>query len=309
VTDYFAVLGLRRTASDREIKEAYRRLAKMYHPDPNPGDPEAARKMQSINEAKMVLFDSVKREEHRVVLGLREKLTSERIGEIRRDARFAQTSVYSPLAAASSGMPQSKWDRTWSRYFAGIVGVILLGAITVIAREFLKQEPDTSNPINTIIARYHQMDRLPFGGGMRDARPTQAELDTMKVAEDSPERLKRHGNILFSLAEYRSAAKYYELYLRKQPDDDTVIRNLSFAYFKRGRYAESLEVLSKQLRGDSNLVVAYYNIGQSFLHEEKPFDARDAFAAAVKIADTMRREGKRPPEDALRARNALAKLE
>ncbi len=306
MTDYFAVLGLRRTASDREIKEAYRRLAKMYHPDPNPGDPEAARRMQSINEAKSVLFDSVKREEHRVLLGLREKLTSERIAELRKDARFVKTSVYAP---PRSRIPQSKWDRNWKKYVAGIVGVILLGAAGVIAKQLLTDEPSTSDPVASIISRYHQINRLSFGDSRRDVRPTTAEMDTMRFADDSPERLKKRGDILFRLAEFRSAAKYYEMYLRKQPNDDTVIRNLSFAYFERGRYAESLEVLSKQLHGDSNLVVAYYNLGQSFLREEKPFDAHDAFAAAVKIADSMRLEGKRPPEDASRARTALAKLE
>lgn len=49
--DPYKVLGVSRDASDEEIKRAYRRLAKKYHPDLNPGDEEAARKMQEINAA------------------------------------------------------------------------------------------------------------------------------------------------------------------------------------------------------------------------------------------------------------------
>ena len=49
--DPYKVLGLEPGASDEEVKQAYRRLAKKYHPDLNPGDAEAARKMQEVNAA------------------------------------------------------------------------------------------------------------------------------------------------------------------------------------------------------------------------------------------------------------------
>ena len=59
--DYYAVLGLRRKASASDIKKAYRKLARKYHPDVNGGDAAAEQKFKEINEAYAVLSDETKR--------------------------------------------------------------------------------------------------------------------------------------------------------------------------------------------------------------------------------------------------------
>jgi len=62
--DYYAVLGVPRTASQAEIKKAYRKLARQHHPDAKPGDAAAERRFKDVNEANAVLSDPEKRKQY-----------------------------------------------------------------------------------------------------------------------------------------------------------------------------------------------------------------------------------------------------
>ncbi len=62
--DYYNILGITKDVSEKEIKKAYRKLARKYHPDLNPNDKEAEKKFKQINEANEVLSDPEKRKKY-----------------------------------------------------------------------------------------------------------------------------------------------------------------------------------------------------------------------------------------------------
>jgi len=62
--DYYAILGVSRSATEKEIKAAYRKLARKYHPDVNPGNKAAEEKFKEINQAYEVLSEPERRQKY-----------------------------------------------------------------------------------------------------------------------------------------------------------------------------------------------------------------------------------------------------
>ena len=80
--DYYEILGVKRTASDDEIKRSYRKLAMKYHPDKNPNKKEAEERFKEINEAYAVLSDPEKRKQYNA------------FGKERFHQRFTQEDIF-----------------------------------------------------------------------------------------------------------------------------------------------------------------------------------------------------------------------
>mgnify|MGYP006192612917 CR=1 FL=1 len=62
--DYYSTLGVAKTATEKEIKQAYRKLARKHHPDVNPNDKSAETRFKELNEAYEVLGDPAKRKKY-----------------------------------------------------------------------------------------------------------------------------------------------------------------------------------------------------------------------------------------------------
>jgi DnaJ-class molecular chaperone len=100
---YYDILGVSRSASEKEMRQAFRRLARKHHPDVNPGDKEAEGRFKEINRAYEVLSDAEKRRKY------------DRFGEQWEQAEGVTCSGAPPAAAAAL-------SRTSSSRFSAVAG-------------------------------------------------------------------------------------------------------------------------------------------------------------------------------------------
>src|SRR3974377_963558 len=91
--DYYATLGVKKTASQEDIRKAFRKLARKYHPDVNPGDKKAEEKSKEISEANDILSDEKKRKVY------------DQLGFYSDQIDPAQAEAYARHQAAGGGVP------------------------------------------------------------------------------------------------------------------------------------------------------------------------------------------------------------
>jgi len=100
--DYYATLGVAKTATEKEIKQAFRKLARKFHPDVNPGDKSAESRFKEINEAYEVLGDSEKRRKY--------------------DELGANWRMYEQAGAGGQGAPGAEWNVNFGQGTGGAGG-------------------------------------------------------------------------------------------------------------------------------------------------------------------------------------------
>ncbi|SET56791.1 J domain-containing protein [Lacrimispora sphenoides] len=104
----YHVLGITNTATEEEIKKAYRTLSKKYHPDVNPGDSEREERFMEISEAYAILQNSQKRQEYDKMLMAEEKNTT-----VKKEKKITDD----PSAESSMHFNFSRMDEQFAHFF------------------------------------------------------------------------------------------------------------------------------------------------------------------------------------------------
>ena len=109
--DYYEILGVPRSASQADVKKAFRKLARAHHPDRNPGDTAAEKRFKDVNEANAVLSDPEKRKQYDLLGSNWDQF--QRTGAGRAGGSCGATIVR--RTASSRCRSRAKWKPTWSR--------------------------------------------------------------------------------------------------------------------------------------------------------------------------------------------------
>ena len=144
-TDYYKELEVPRTASDDEIKKSFRRLARQYHPDANPNNPEAEERFKKISEAYDVLSDKTKRAKYDQLsqysqTGRRpmggQAFSMDDVGDMFQGTSFGD--LLSELFGAQRGAPRQRTQRREAPQPRRVFGITLtfMEAFTGAAKRF-----------------------------------------------------------------------------------------------------------------------------------------------------------------------------
>ena len=136
--DYYSTLGVAKTATEKEIKQAYRKLARKHHPDVNPGDKAAEAKFKEINEAYEVLGDPAKRKKY--------------------DELGANWRMYEQ-AAASGGAGGGPFGGQWNANAGGS-----RGGFRTMTQDEMEEMFGNENPFSDFFTTF-------FGGGGFETEP------------------------------------------------------------------------------------------------------------------------------------------
>lgn len=274
--DYYSILGIPRSASEDEIKDAYRRMAKRWHPDANLGSESAQRIMQDLNRAKEVLFEEDTRNEYIHLLNLQDTLSQDNLERLRKkwgDTNFAEPRTPPP----TSMYPVPRFSR--GKFYGALIVIVGLISVAFVMAIQTDSSSTPKDPIQEIIERNKSTTTL--------LTPPVDEPDTIKVPDVAPDRLAQMAAMLSMLQEHKAAAKYWERAFELDPSNTEVMTNLLFHYLKSKRYEQAFGLIESRDLSDTLKVIVYNRIGEFFLVEGKKFDAANAFEKAVQLGTPL----------------------
>lgn len=286
--DYYEALGVDRTASQTQIKAAFKKMAMRYHPDKNPGNKEAEETFKFVNEAYHTLSDPVKRSRYDSRFHIiTEELNEAYWQEVKRK-RYQQWKRSRDM--------RYRLDKNYFKIqgLAFLVFLILAGfcfAVINTAHYYVRLQQMEKWRANSL--QLKQVNGLFGEGKFHDAFSmiqAMEEKDPLDfrfgfVRDSLVAELRTKADEDFKKSDFRSAVTHY-LVLKnyEHPVRYETLENMSMCQFYLGNYKESLEALKhlhNQLPGDLGLV---YKIGLINLEKlDNPTEALQYFNMGKKL--------------------------
>gem|GEM_PF-2083017 len=280
LTDYYQLFGVAPTASEAEIKAAYRRLALRWHPDRNGGDAAAEAQFKGINEAYQTLGDPERRARYdltRFYAAFGETPPTPR--PRREPRRPPPPGGYSPRRPAYRTPNAAEW-RLWGRW--GVVIAVFL-SLLILAKE----------PIDRWhgVLEWQAANRLLVEGDTTEALIQLSEA--IFHQPDQPQAYRLRGELLLRRVGGEQLV-YQDLKaaLRYAPNDsDSDLRlDLGLICLRTGRPDEAELHLDRALRLDPRFVRAYLARGLARLQQKKEVAACEDWHQALGLGENAARE-------------------
>ncbi len=282
--DYYEDLGIARTAGAGEIRTAFKRLAKLYHPDRNPANKEAEELFKVINEAYHTLSNSAKKGQYDLKLyGLMQvynynyNYNDLSVDEIKKNRyyRWKQTQER-----------RYKFDKNYFRIqgLAFLVFLIIAGfcfSIIHTAHYYVRKqqlEKYTANnqylkKVDGLFGSEHFDDAFKMIYSLEEKDPLEYRFS---FAKDSlVDALRKKADLEFRMHDFSAAISHYQILKNHEhPIRYETLQNISMCQYYLGNYAESLQALKHLHNQDPHNLALIYQIGM--INMEKIGNAEEA---------------------------------
>lgn len=291
MADYYETLGLTRAASAMQIRAAYKRLAMEYHPDRNPGNPEAEEKFKAINEAYHVLSDPLKKSRYdaRMNPGYESTTTHD-------DWYWQQVQRARYRQWQQAQQPRYVFDKEYFRIqgLAFLVFLVIAGfcfaVVHTISYFYEQQQAEAARQNRMLIANVNSL----FGTGkVEEAFNLITSLQEQKplvfefvVARDSLiDVLRAQATASLEQQQFKEAAISFEMLLRYEtPQRVETLEKLATAWFHAAEFEKASVVLKQVYALQPWNIEVIYELGAihyTYLHN--PREALNYFTLARTI--------------------------
>jgi tetratricopeptide (TPR) repeat protein len=286
--DFYEVLGVSRAANTAEIRSAFKKLAKQYHPDRNPGNKQAEEIFKSVNEAYHTLCNPVKKAQYDLrFYGLTLTYNEEHWQEVQKRRYYrwqhARESSY-------------RFDRNYFKIqgLAFLVFLIIAGfcfAVIHTAHYYVRQQQLEKMRVHTQLLE--QVNSLFGAGRFNDAFTLIHNLEEedpleyrFGFARDSlVDALRKQADVEFKAKNFETAVSHYRiLQQHEHPIRFETLENMYLCQYYMGNFEESLQALKHLHNQEPYNLGLIYEIGMINLEKlDKPDEALQYFTLGKKL--------------------------